>query len=328
MDLSAMLRLWEGYGTAAGRGLPDADRYRGVLLGVAVGNLLGIPVEGKSKDRIRQRFPGGLRGIDLSEVHRPWDDDLAQTVVLAEAILAADRLSLEDLAQRLVRWGRQNGRGMGNLTARVLDKLERGVPSALAAQEVWEDDGRGPAGNGAVMRCSPVALRWRSQPALLVEQTLLSARVTHHDPRCQWSAVALNIAMAHALAGQALAPSALAGALEGVGTPAAVTEAIRLVEGSSLDDFALSDRHTMGYTLKAMQVGLWALDGPEGFEETLVSVVNAGGDTDTNGAVAGAALGAVHGLGAIPARWLACVPQRQRLEEMAEQLLAASGHGR
>jgi ADP-ribosyl-[dinitrogen reductase] hydrolase len=303
-----------------------SDRYRGVFLGVAVGNLLGLPVEGMDRTSVRELFPGGVREIEPKEklLDLPWDDDVAQTVLLAEALLASDVLRLEDLASRFVRWGRENGRGMGNLTQRVLRELANGTPATEAARQVWEMDGRQPAGNGAVMRCSPVALKWRRQPRLLVEETLRSAQVTHYDLRCQWSAVAVNIALAHALEGQVIRLSALASALGEVGVPDTVVKAARFAEDRSLDELVLDERHAMGYTLKAMQAGLWALTQGGDFEEALIKIVNAGGDTDTNGAVAGAVLGALHGEGAIPARWLSCVPRRERLVELADQLFAAS----
>lgn len=330
MDLAPILKLWEGLGgsTVKTSSIPALeDRYRGVLLGVAAGNLLGIPVEGMSSKDLREIYPQGLRDISPQEKTQPWDDDLAQTVLLAEALLAGNRLSLGDLGERLLRWALENGRGMGNLTRRVLRELDRGTPATEAARLVWEQDGRQPAGNGAVMRCAPVALRWRQQPQVLVKETLESAKATHYDPRCQWSAVAVNIALAHILEGRAPELSALAAALDRVGAPTAVTEAIRASEPERLEDLALDDRHTMGYTLRAMQAGLWALMQPSDFAGVLVRVVNAGGDTDTNGAVAGAILGAKYGVTAIPQRWLDHIPQRERIEHLATRLLRASEQG-
>ena len=55
-----------------------------------------------------------------------------------------------------------------------------------------------------------------------------------------------------------------------------------------------------GHTVLTMQAGLWAATTPLNFEEALVALVNSGGDTDTNGALAGAVLGARYGASAIP----------------------------
>ena len=84
------------------------------------------------------------------------------------------------------------------------------------------------------------------------------------------------------------------------------------------------DRGHIGHTLLCMQAGLWVLETSRDLETALVEIVSAGGDTDTNGAVAGAVLGAKYGLAAIPGRWLDCIPQRERLERLGEKLVDAA----
>lgn len=297
------------------------DRYRGVLLGVAAGNALGAEAEGSSAEGIAARF-GRITDVPDEERHRPWDDDLAQTVVLAEAILHRDTVEAQDLGTRLVHWYRTNGRGIGMLTARVLHELGRGAPPRDAARVVWERSGRRSAGNGAVMRCWPVGLRWRRSAERLVSGARASATVTHFDPRCEWSTVAAVVTLVLALEDRSAGPPALAEALDQAGAPDEVGGAVRAVSGAGLEDLALDDPAAMGYTLKAMQVALWCLGQERDFEGVLGDVVNAGGDTDTNGAVAGAVMGGRLGTGAIPARWTANIPGTERLVELADRLFA------
>jgi ADP-ribosyl-[dinitrogen reductase] hydrolase len=304
-------------------------RYRGVLLGVAAGNALGLPVEGESHSSLRRHHPEGVREVDPAERRRPWDDDLAQTVVVAEAALRMQKLSADYLALQLVRWREENGRGIGVLTGAVLDEVSAGRSSEEAARLVWERSGWSNAGNGAVMRCAPVALRWRTSGASLVEAARASAVATHYDERCLWSTVVFDVALAVALSGGEVELDTLARGLDPAGgeDPAAVeqvVEAVREVAGASLPDLELDDPMDMGYTLKAMQVGLWALLQPDPGEELVVEVVSAGGDTDTNGAIAGAAVGARAGVDAIPARWVENVARADDLVGLADRLLEAS----
>ncbi len=314
-DPSKLLALLEPVGPEPAAEV-QRDRYRGALVGLAVGNALGVGIEGLSKAEIAR--VGRVYDIAPEEAAHDWDDDVAQAIVLAEALLEGDVLGIDDLALRLMRWRRENGKGIGLLTAQVLSELERGTPADAAARQVWERGGKTSAGNGAVMRCAPVALRWRRSPRELVRDAMMSALVTHHDPRCVWSTVATVGAIALTLAGRRVELEALADALSGAGAPDHVGEAVRRAEGG-LDDLEL-DGPTMGYTLKAMQVGLWALRQGS-FEDALVEVVNAGGDTDTNGAVAGAALGAKLGASSIPPRWLARIRDAGQLEDLADRLL-------
>lgn len=300
------------------------DRYRGVLAGVSVGNALGLPVEGWTRTQIARHFPQGVHEVRPAEREAPWDDDTAQTVLLADALLERGEADPHDLAARLLDWARTNGRGMGNLTRLVLAELAAGVPPQEAARRVWERSGGSAAGNGAVMRCAPVALRWRTAGQRLIEESQKSALVTHHDPRCVWSVVAFNVALARSLADAPLDLHRLAELLATAGAPPEVVLAVQHSVGCALADFDLDDPPTQGYTIKAMQVGLWALQQGPDFEEPLVAVVNAGGDTDTNGAVAGAALGSRLGIASIPQRWLQYVRDLDRLLALADRLLAAA----
>jgi ADP-ribosyl-[dinitrogen reductase] hydrolase len=310
--------------STAGRPSSDlAHRYRGAMLGVAVGNGLGLPVEGRSKERIKERFPEGVTEIDPAERKRPWDDDLAQTVVLAEVVLERAEIDPDDLGRRLVHWASENGRGIGSQTSRVITQLAAEVKAAEAARSIWEQSGRTAAGNGAVMRCSPVALRWRRSGSRLVEESIKSAIVTHYDPRCTWSVVALNTVLALVLSGVEPDLHRLAGLLDDAGAPEEVDGGIRAAERCTLEELKL-DGPDMGYTIKAMQVGLWASQQRNDFENVLVHAINAGGDTDTNGAVAGAIMGARCGASAIPRRWLENIRDTERLIALADALLKAS----
>ena len=308
--------------------LPDnrEDRARGVMLGLAVGNLLGIPVEGLSRESIRRRLPNGVKEIDPGEKQMAMDDDLAQAVDLGESLLDGDDGPVnvnwvENFTERLVRWRRENGRGIGITTSAVIELLENGDPPPEAGKVIYDENDQ-IAPNGAVMRCAPVALLWHSRPAQLIEDSAASAMVTHYSPLCQWSCLIVNAAIALLLGGGVPDSASLARAVRAVGGPSEVAEWVEEV-GPDVESLRWNHRH-IGHTLLCMQFGLWAAQTPLGLEEALVKVMDAGGDTDTNGAVAGAVLGARYGASAIPERWLNCIPQRERLEELAMRLWNAA----
>ena len=337
------------------------DRCRGTMVGLAVGNLMGVRQEGSSRHHILRRYPEGIREIEALPGYTD-DDDLAQAVIVADACLAADRLRVEDLARRFWVWGEENGLGMGGLTKRALTHFggarpqqargtetrprhPAGRPALSAAREAWEESGRCAAGNGAVMRCAPVAVRWIHSELALVSNTVVSAVATHYDPRCVWSSVVVNLCIAALLRGSRIGAEDLlsraSSAIENVSAalaafgvagysadvPRRVLQAMDL--GAAVDPVGLQlDGGAIGYTLKAMQVALWCAWSAEDFEEALIAVVSAGGDTDTNGAVAGAVLGARFGAAAVPARWRERTTElrhgRTPMEEWADRLLEAA----
>lgn len=299
----------------------DANRARGVLLGLAVGNLLGLPIEGASQAAIQRAFPDGVREIDSREVNRPMDDDLAQAVDLAEA-LTNDADPIDGFAARLIKWRRDNGRGIGIMTATVIDYLEVGLDVPGAARAFWQERGRPETQpNGALMRCAPVALRYAHDPEDLNRRTAATCAVTHYAPGAQWSCILVNAAIAMLLRGGQPRRDDLTLAASQDGAPAdliAWTLAIPEDIGERI-----AEERVSGHTYLCMQAALWCLDCSDSLEEALIRIVNAGGDTDTNAAVAGAVLGARHGVTAIPQRWLECVPQRDRIEPVATGLPAA-----
>lgn len=296
------------------------DRAKGTILGLAAGNLLGLPVEGWSAAHISRNFPNGVTQIDPLERVRPMDDDLAQVVDLAESLVAGGNF-VPDFGSRLVRWRRENGRGIGITTSAVIDLLEKGFPPPEAASIVYEERDH-IAPNGGLMRCAPVALARHSDPEGLVKDSAATCAVTHYASACQWSCVIINAAIYLLLKDGYSSIEDLVMAAAADGAQADVVECA-MRTGEDLGDLEF-DRGHIGHTLLCMQAGLWALKTPLDLENALVKIVSAGGDTDTNGAVAGAVLGARYGAAAIPGRWVECIPQRERLEDLALKLLNAA----
>jgi len=292
------------------------SRARGCLLGLGVGNLLGLPNEFRHAPRA---VP--LQDIDPAELERPWDDDLAQAFELAECLAGQRQLDVEDLAARLVRWAHTNGRGMGQQTRSVIEFLERGLLPFAAARFVWERSSRQAAGNGGVMRVAPVGIAFHDDREACARTAHDATAVTHCDPRCTQSALAVAAGVAALLNRE----SALEAALEAVRSQPhpeqELLEALQALPGQALEDLPIRSHGAFGYTVTCAAVGLWAAEQPDTLEEILLAVVNACGDADTNGAVAGALLGAKHGESAIPRRWLERVSRRAQLEQVAERLL-------
>ena len=319
---------------AAGPGAGQLmDRARGVMLGVVVGNLLGLAFEGRSRERIKQLYPSGVTEIRPGETAKPLDDDPAQSVELAEALLEGGNLA-ERFAARLIAWRRLNGRGMGRTTRQSIAQLEDRVPPPVAAYAVFRAKGEN-APNGGIMRCAPVAIARRGQPDLLIRDTADSCAVSHYAPASQWSCVIVNAATAILLSSGVPDLKQLLAATRADGCPDLTAEAkaagvpTRFLENaargrsSSRDvDWMRGDqrRGVRNHTVMTMQAGLWAATTPLNFEDALIALVNAGGDTDTNGALAGAMLGARYGASAIPPRWISHVAERERLIDLAERL--------
>ncbi len=293
-------------------------RARGALLAHAAGNALGVPTEFLDRpEAIAAQFPGGVRDIHRQDTpDSPFDDDVAMALHLAEELLEGD-VDLERLARRWIGWLDQDGRGAGNWTRKALDHLRtHGSPPAAIA------GGRAP--NGAIMRALPVALAARGSPRNLVAGSWHTAALTHPDERCTWGAVAVNVAAAELLAGRRDFLADVIEVLRVNEAPAELLAAVRRVPLERREELPIvGDRAWDAVT--CVEVALWAAWHEPGLEAALIWLANAGGDTDTNAAVAGGLLGARDGEGAIPARWLEALPELDRLRRIAGRLVGEPG---
>ena len=305
------------------------DRARGAMLGLACGNALGVPIEMWWREQIEVVYPDGVRDIDWPADY-VMDDDLAQAVVIARALIRDRDIPLY-MARRMVDWFDTNGHGCGNTTRRVVETIRYhdwsgylGVNPFAAASEVYDETPLDP--NGGVMRCAPVAIARLNDPAALMRDSAETCAVTHWGETVQWSCVVINTLIASLILDQPIPLAELMLAAERDGMPDLgdlaknasrpespdirgitpdVFEAIS--DGRPLPDDAdwlHPDQRIPAHALIILQAGLWAAETPLNLEYALIAVVSAGGDCDTNGALAGAVLGARYGASAIPERWI------------------------
>jgi ADP-ribosyl-[dinitrogen reductase] hydrolase len=295
-----------------------ADRYAGVLLGLACGDALGGPLEFREREAIAAEFSEGVRefvgGGWLQLAPGEVTDDTEQALILAGA-LTEEGLNLDRFAAGLVAWLRSNPKDVGSTTRVALEALAAGAPPLEAGAEALRRRGAdSAAANGAVMRCAPVALRFRTDPEGLVQASLDSARVTHAEERAAWATVAVNQAIVHLLAGGSIgaAPAAAVAGIPSDAVRAAVLEAA----GRMRDDVRAG-----GFVLETIGAAFWALDRGQTARDAIELAVALGEDADSTGAVTGALAGAAYGASTLPDSWLEQLQYRERLESEAARLL-------
>jgi ADP-ribosyl-[dinitrogen reductase] hydrolase len=297
--------------------MEQRDRIVGSMLGLALGDALGAPFE-----FLRGRnIPDPIPAFEL-----PWmgfppgstTDDTAMARNLARSLVERGGFDEEDLILRHVEWIASDPPDVGAITGRVLRRVQRGEDAATVARDVWEQ--RGPevsAGNGSVMYCAPLGLAYAHRPAELLELAPRLSALTHYDGRCQTSVLAITLIVAALVRGEGPVP--------------AVTEVLSSVEqregGEELEYLVevaggarAIDGPDQGFCVFTAGVALQALLREGDFETEVRRVVSLGGDTDTNGAVAGALLGAREGIAGLPPDWLGKLAQRDEIEAEAEQL--------
>jgi ADP-ribosylglycohydrolase len=284
-----------------------AQRIHGIIYGLAIGDALGKGAEFFAKDKVQQMYPHGL--TDYSQIQRQslwqqgeWTDDTAQMLCILDSLIEKGCVDSLDIARRFRQWAETDGRGIGQLTFKVIFSSEFLADPHSAAKYWWEKSKKASAPNGAVMRTAVIGIWDYLDSARVSRQAETVCRITHADQRCVASCVAVSVAIACILRGQSI-PNAIKRAEQfaEVYTPD-VKSFLQLAQNGTIADLCLGEVKMIGYTYKAMSAGFWALNHARSFEDGLINIVNEGGDADTNGAVAGALLGAMFGFAAIPHR--------------------------
>lgn len=299
------------------------DRATGCLLGLACGDALGGTVEFRDRADLDRSYPDGFRDIVGGGPHRlevgEYTDDTAMALAIARAC-GEDGIDLDAVASNFVAWYRAGPKDIGIATAQALALIAQGVPWQEAGEQLQRASREGVAGNGTVMRCAPLALRFRSDPVRLRWSSIETSRMTHADPRATWGAVALNQGIVHLL-DTGDRSGLLAAAVAGIEDDR-VVEAITNAPGRPRHDV-----RSGGYVLDTLGAAFWSVLGTETAEAAIVRAVALGSDADTTGAVTGALAGAMYGTPGLPARWLDVLQGAAEIRALAADLITWDAGG-
>ncbi|HET6607861.1 MAG TPA: inositol monophosphatase family protein [Rhodopila sp.] len=301
------------------------DRALGCLLGQVIGDSLGSQVEFETADAIRATYPGGVRQIQESPVWQTLagqaTDDSELALALARSLVRRSGYDPADALAAYRRWYQSGPFDIGGTTA-----------TAFGPETSLRQDSQS---NGSLMRIAPIGV-WAPDPETAGHAASQDSALSHPHPVCRSACAAFAAAIAAALAGADRAGMQQT-ALHHAGE-AAVADAVRTA--TPPEDFKRQE----GWVLIALRNAFYHLNAGTPFEAALIATASAGGDTDTNAAIAGALLGAADGRAAMPVRWtmpvLTCRPEtalhppRPRPEEywaddlldLTEALLLCGGH--
>jgi ADP-ribosyl-[dinitrogen reductase] hydrolase len=301
------------------------DRIRGSLIGLAVGDALGVTAEFMPPgtfEPVTDMVGGGHFGLAAGE----WTDDTSMALCLAESLIERGGLDARDQLERYVRWWREgylSSTGhcfdIGNTTRAELTRFERSGEVHADSSNVES------AANGSLMRLAPVPLFfWRSDDVL--DFSGRSSTTTHAAPRpvdcCRYFGGLITGAVRGASREELLSPrhTPVPGAWE---VKPLHPEVDDVASGSFTRKSPPSIRGT-GFCIDALEAALWAFHSTDDFAAGALLAVNLGDDADTTGAIYGQLAGAYYGESGIPREWRERVALRDVVEGYAERLFELS----
>ena len=307
---------------------------RNALLGLAVGDALGVPYEFKSREELEKSPAVTMTGYGTYNLPPgTWSDDSSLAFCLAEAL--SNDFSLDDIAKSFQKWYFSNywtARGevfdVGITTRQAIYRLSKGVRADLAGgfDEIEN-------GNGSLMRILPLVFYIRSLPiAERFQITKDVSSITHGHIRSviacfyylEFARLALERNDKHTIY-QKLKVD-VPRFLNSISiNPMEIKQFNRLLN-EHINDLPLSEISGTGYVVHCLEASIWCLLSTDSYPEAVLKAVNLGEDTDTTACVTGGIAGLLYGAENIPESWMNLLARRMDIEDLANRLAERLGN--
>ena len=299
--------------------MTQIERYRGCLLGLAVGDALGTTLELLSPGSftpIRDMVGGGPFRLSPGE----WTDDTSMALCLAESLINCQDMDLSDQMQRYLRWYREgylSSTGacfdIGNTVRSALEKFEKTGNHRSGSTDPFS------AGNGSIMRLAPVPMYFADDLPASIRNSARSSLTTHGTGTAVDACRYFGALITGALNG--VAKSDLLSD-EYFTDEDPLTEEIEQIARGSFKEKQPPDIKGTGYVVQSLEAALWAFDRSDSFESGCLMAVNLGDDADTTGAVFGQIAGAYYGEAGIPNSWVSKIALKDLIRSFADQIFS------
>ena len=321
--------------TEAGRkaGVPEKIWINGIM-GVVVGDALGCPVQFLTKEEIAEKHVWGMQGYGTYNMPEgTWTDDGSMTLATAISIREKGSIDLKDIMDRFADW-LENGRytpygqafdiGGGTMTA-INKYIREGDVTACGGTDARNN------GNGSLMRILPACLYCYEQQKAggltdgeAIDLIHRVSGLTHNHIRAK-IACGLYYFMCRAVIDgeehlRVRLQKGIDDGFEFYGKDLSLLTELayygRLRDLRSFCEVPESEIRSGGYVVETIEAAVWCLLNGGNFEDTLLSAVKLGHDTDTVGAVCGGLAGLCYGYHGMPAAWLNVISRRDWIEEI------------
>lgn len=310
-----------------GKIIPPDTRMEDGIMGFAVGDALGVPVEFLSRSRLKNKPLSDMIGFGSHLVPEgSWSDDTSLMVATMSSIIDYNSIDYEDIMSRFYEWlekGKYSSLNtvfdVGISTRKAILNYKNGI-DPLFCGGVGEKDN----GNGSLMRMLPIAYYFSKNDFSDDEEVEMVNNMSSLTHRHEISCLGCKIFVDYVKL--LLEYSDKFKALEFV-------KKIDYSRYYSLDIVSKYDRilnddvfklskdeiKSSGYVIDTLEASLWSFLNSDNYEYAVLKAINLGGDTDTIGAITGALSGIFYGKKQIPRRWLAKLKKREYLENISKE---------
>ena len=303
------------------------EQIKAVMIGHAIGDALGVPVEFCEREELKTNPVVDMRGYGTYPVPAgSWSDDTSMSIAALDS-LAKGTVNLDEIMDNFVEWVEE---GKYTPTGKSFD-IGRTCLQAIRAYLICQDTnecgqiGEYSNGNGSLMRIHPFAL-FAIAKGMTLGKSLDVIRegsiITHAHPRSIYGCGIYSMVLWDILRGadKSQIPSAIENA-------AVLFDGIYPEESDhyewafykKLSTKTENEISGSGYVVNTLEAALWCLLTTNSYKECVLKAVNLGEDTDTVAAIAGGLAGALYGYDSIPQEWKDILIKRDYLESLCEK---------
>lgn len=302
--------------------LPVRERVLGGVIGLVVGDALGVPAEFQPRERLARDPVKGMRGHGShNQPPGTWSDD--SSLALATLVALLQGYDPDRIMADFARWWSE-----GYMTPHGV-VFDIGITTSVAIQrynmkcgrDEWGGQAVSANGNGSLMRILPLSLFVSRCPTPeIISRSFEISALTHAHIRSELCCAYYSLLVRELLKGTALkdAMNAASAELAPSVPPEEKGVLARVLSGSVVEEPTKNIRGS-GYVVRCLEAALWCNARHNSYADTVLAAVNLGEDTDTTAAVAGGLAGIRHGIAAIPDEWQRAIARSEEIMRLANR---------
>ncbi|KZX15220.1 ADP-ribosyl-[dinitrogen reductase] glycohydrolase [Methanobrevibacter cuticularis] len=305
---------------------------KSLLFGLAIGDVLGVPVELASREHLNETPVFDMEGYTIhNKPPGTFSDDSSLTFALVESLI--DGYNLNTIALNMIKWydegfwtGDGEAFGIGKTTHTAINNLRKGVNPNLSGESYEYSNGNGP-----MMRIAPILFIITFKPICERFQIIKEvSSITHAHTRSIMACFYFLEFLRHLLLNdldkyeiysrlQKDIPEFLNKYLNGKNSEfdlKQITYFNRLFI-DKIYEFKDTEINSGLYIVDIIEASIWCLLTTNNYKEAVLKAVNLGGDTDTTASVTGALAGLLYGFDEIPKEWIDKLVRNKDIEDLA-----------
>ena len=312
-----------------------SNKVLDALLGVAIGDAVGVPYEFTSREEMQANPATEMIGHGTyNQPKGTWSDDSSMTFCLAESLIGG--YELKDMSERFIKWADEAywtahdkvfdiGITTSIAISRLREIIEAGDLDELKKQKDYGETRDN--GNGSLMRIIPLLFYIQSKP--IKEQFDIVWEVsalTHRHIRAAMSCMIYLKLAEKLLEGKnkidayTKMRSEIVDFWDTIDFPERERKHFEKVIQNDIRETAIEDLKTGGYVIEVLESSIWFFLNNDSYKETILSIINLGHDTDTSAAIAGGLAGLYYGQEGMPEEWILSIARLDDIVELANKL--------